>query len=369
MADRPVIAPRAPSRRPKHLWIKLHLYLGLTLGALFAVLGLTGSLGVYRDEIDRLIHPAYYAPDGNMPAMRFADLIERGRSAVGKDASFTTVEVPASYPGTAIIAYQLRSGTVREAYMDRSEGRLMGVRTDGESLSDIALEIHESLLIHAFGPRVSGVIGMFLFISILSGVYIWWPRRSFSDGFRVHFRGNRRRMYFELHRAMGGAGAAVLLVSCLTGFFQAFPEPLLAVAGSSDVAPATPRSVAQPVTIDAAIAAAEREFPGAAIRHVGLLGEPPTTIRVIMRSADEPTWRGGESRIWIDLTSGAIERTRGSRTNTVPQEVLDWLPAIHTGDALGWFGRALMFVAGLLPAAMFYTGLRLWILRRPSTAR
>ncbi len=39
------------------VWLKVHLYLALSLGLLFALMGLTGSLGVYREELDELFNP------------------------------------------------------------------------------------------------------------------------------------------------------------------------------------------------------------------------------------------------------------------------------------------------------------------------
>jgi uncharacterized iron-regulated membrane protein len=39
---------------------RLHLWLGLTIGAAFAVLGLTGFALVFYVEVDRLTHPALH---------------------------------------------------------------------------------------------------------------------------------------------------------------------------------------------------------------------------------------------------------------------------------------------------------------------
>jgi len=46
-------------KRPaiRTLWLKVHLYLALTVGFLFAIIGLTGSLSVYHDELDGWLNP------------------------------------------------------------------------------------------------------------------------------------------------------------------------------------------------------------------------------------------------------------------------------------------------------------------------
>ena len=49
----------ALSRRPVRLW---HRWIGWTLGAVFAFQGLTGAAIVYKDELDRALHPALFGP-------------------------------------------------------------------------------------------------------------------------------------------------------------------------------------------------------------------------------------------------------------------------------------------------------------------
>jgi uncharacterized iron-regulated membrane protein len=41
----------------RQTWLKVHLYLALTAGFFFALMGLTGSISVYREEIDALLNP------------------------------------------------------------------------------------------------------------------------------------------------------------------------------------------------------------------------------------------------------------------------------------------------------------------------
>ena len=42
----------------RFFWLKLHLYIGLSLGFIFVLAGLTGSLLVFYVEIDELLNPA-----------------------------------------------------------------------------------------------------------------------------------------------------------------------------------------------------------------------------------------------------------------------------------------------------------------------
>lgn len=46
-----------PRRSWRQLWLSIHLYLGLFIGALLVILGLTGSIAVFWAEIDEWLNP------------------------------------------------------------------------------------------------------------------------------------------------------------------------------------------------------------------------------------------------------------------------------------------------------------------------
>lgn len=54
--------------RQRSIWLRAHRWLGLALGPVFALLGLTGGLLVFYTEVDALIEPAL-AVTGPMPAV------------------------------------------------------------------------------------------------------------------------------------------------------------------------------------------------------------------------------------------------------------------------------------------------------------
>jgi uncharacterized iron-regulated membrane protein len=41
----------------RETWIKVHLYLAVSAGFFLALMGLSGSLSIYREEIDELLNP------------------------------------------------------------------------------------------------------------------------------------------------------------------------------------------------------------------------------------------------------------------------------------------------------------------------
>src|SRR5207247_5758934 len=63
------------------IWLKAHLYVGLTIAVLLFIVALSGAALVFEDNIDRALHPAlaYIAPgDRRLP---LEDLVARVRVA------------------------------------------------------------------------------------------------------------------------------------------------------------------------------------------------------------------------------------------------------------------------------------------------
>jgi uncharacterized iron-regulated membrane protein len=95
------------SARNVYLWI--HRTLGLTLGAFFVVLGITGALLVNRSNVDAFFDPApYHVSDSSMTVgPDAAAAIARGAEPRGR---LTAMEIPHvnGGPGGAVYVVHLK---------------------------------------------------------------------------------------------------------------------------------------------------------------------------------------------------------------------------------------------------------------------
>jgi uncharacterized iron-regulated membrane protein len=357
-------AARTTRRRPKERWIRLHLYLGLSLGLLFSVLGLTGSLNVYKDELDKLFNPDLFAEERGEPVLPFSTAIAAAAARVPTNSQFAAAKVRVAAPSTAIIAFTRADSEVAdEVHIDRTSGRYLGTRVQGGSASEVILRIHAYFFLDAVTTRMSGIVGIMLLISVCSGLYIWWPRRLSLAALKVHFRGSRRRLYFELHRTAGALASAFLLLSCVTGLSLIFPEPFAAVAGPSVVDLESEGGTSRLVSLDDAVAIAQARFPNGMVRWIDQADEPPA-FRIIIREHDSWFINPPDRRVWIEQASGQPIRVRDISVLPPAAAALEWFLPLHAGEALGPLGRMVTFLIGLMPALLFLTGFRLWMIRR-----
>jgi uncharacterized iron-regulated membrane protein len=121
-----------------------------------------------------------------------------------------------------------------------------------------------------------------------------------------------------------------------------------------------------PVGVAAAAQAALDAFPAARVSRVGLPAQAGLPYEIRLRQPGEVRQGDGNTRVTVDAATGRILRVRDPLRAPAGDRFLDWQFPLHTGEAFGNTGRAIITVAGLAPAAFMLTGLAVWWRRKTS---
>jgi uncharacterized iron-regulated membrane protein len=197
-------------RRPQQLAVRrisfqIHLWAGIILTLYLIVIGLSGSILVFRHELERVssLKPwQEMRTDGPV-----ADLVK------------VVANLQTAYPGSHIVSVDL-PGEIDATFVSVLEGRgrikVASGPTDGRVLGefpgqanwlDVAQDLHETLLAGREGRKLNGVGAIFLLLLNVTGIVIWWPGlRNWKRALKVDFRRSWRRINFDLHSAMGLCG-------------------------------------------------------------------------------------------------------------------------------------------------------------------
>lgn len=125
----------------------LHRWVGLVLGTLIAVLGVTGSLLVYEDEIDEALNPELFSVDpGGRP-------LSPGRALASLRASAPTLEpdlvrLPVEPADPYVFHGPARDGGApqSEVFVDPHTGRVLGRRPENGGVVGTLFRVHANLL-------------------------------------------------------------------------------------------------------------------------------------------------------------------------------------------------------------------------------
>jgi len=353
----------------RRVWVQVHLWLGLTLGVVGALIGVTGSVLVFDRAIDSALNPQRYATSGQEIALPMTDYAKRATGAAGEGARIVNLRLPATVdtPVVAFVRARDDAAPLNRIYLDPPSGRVLDAPMR-RGLVGWTHDLHESLALREYnGRELVGVVGFATLVSSLSGIYLWWPRRRPARRdftFRRAFPLSR-----NLHYTFGFYGSLVLSMLAFTGILLAFPEAgRVAVSVFASVSPsargvqAVP-SVGRAISPDDAVAVALAQFGKASVASVGFPAGARGVYRVALREPGDDSERG-TAVIFVDPRSAKVLRQVDRATQTPGDAFLAFQRPLHEGDAVGVAGRIVISIVGLLPALFVVTGSMMWLRSR-----
>ncbi len=359
-------------------WVKIHLYLALIAGFFFALMGLTGSISVYREELDQLLNPQLVIeqPAGKRQSMD--KIMAAVQAAHPQRYGSWTLEMPRSSQGMITVWFEKPRETFFELYaplmvsVNPYTAEVVASRFWGQTATTWLLNLHTQLNLDRFGWNAVGILGILLIISIGTGVYLWWPGlRGLRDALRIRHKLGMVQLAFDLHRLIGLLSASVLLLLAFTGFNLSFPSVLETLVGSSGMehgetgrtilSTASPNN--HPVGLESAEFIARGPFPRAELRRVTTPAGDSGIYRINLRQGSEINQRHPYTTVWVDRWSGQIKEVRNPTGFSSGEVFTSWIWPMHTGEAFGDTGRLLWFLTGISLFILYVSGLLRWLHR------
>jgi len=350
----------------RRLWLRLHRWVGLSLGLVLALVAITGAAMIVWKPIDRALNPVLFA--AAQPAPASLDQARASlRQAFGAEARLTLR--PPREPDDTVWAFV--SGPVHAtAYLDPASGRLLGWRGETDHLAGLMFELHSELLLGDAGRNVLAVASAAYLFLLVTGAVLWWPVR-WRQAFSVQWRARAPRLVTDLHKAGGALLGVLIAVSIASGVWMAW-KPLAGWFNSLSGqklpgAPPVSAGAGPRASLDRMVAQALQAHPGARVGYVMLPARDDQAVRLRLRLADDPHPNGLTS-LWFHPATGALLATH--RWNELPAGARSttWIYPLHTGQLGGGWHQAFNAALGLTLAGLGGSGLWLWWRRRPRTA-
>jgi uncharacterized iron-regulated membrane protein len=361
--------------RPRILIRRIHLWLGLTLGLLFVLLGLTGSALVFYVAIDDALHPAARsrasdapAPDWTSPAWDRALATARTRwpDPQGRWSFEATGEggaIPARYyPPSGHHGHHAAREMV---WFSADGGRVLRAEPWGGYLMSWLYELHMHLLAGETGRQVVGWSGVVMLVLLLTGVIAWWPKGSWAKALAFKRNAAPIRRLHDLHKLVGVWSAGVLIVLVATGALLSLPDVKASLLAPDPVpGPRSAGGTGAQIPIVQALSAAQRALPGAQLAFIDVPGSEAEPFRVRVQVPGDPHRRFPGSFVFVDQYSGRVLAVHDVRRGNAGTSVSRWIRPLHDGSIGGTPVRVLAVLIGFTPAILFVTGLLHWQRRR-----
>lgn len=363
---------RSAATRARILVRRVHLWLGLSLGLLFAVLGLTGSALVFYTGIDAALHPVVEARPGDLSPSLASPVWDRalatGRVRWHHPGDKWTLEVTGE-GGPIFARYYPASGhghhTDRMMVWFSPDGtRIVRAQPWGGYLMSWLYQLHMALLAGDLGGQVVGWLAVVMLALLMSGVLAWWPRGSWRKALAFKRGAAPIRRLRDLHKLSGLWSMALLLVLVATGVLLALPAVTQALLQPAAIpAPKSSANGNGRVSIVQAFAAAHWALPDGRVVFVDMPSAHDAPVRVRLQVPGDPHRRFPGSYVFIDQFSGRVLALHDVRRAGTGTAVASWVRTLHDGTVGGLATRILAVLLGFVPALLFAIGILHWLRR------
>ena len=341
-------------RRPL---LAVHQWVGLAAGLFLVVIAISGSALVFENEIDRALNPSTsFVTPGAQP-LPIETLAARVQAARPGD-QIGGVRI-ADKPDQA---YEFSLRSRQAAMVDPYTGAILGLREREKSFARWVHLLHTRFVAGDIGEKMVGGFSVAMLGLAITGLVLWWPRKILSVGSGSSWK----RTNFGLHNVLGFYSSLVMLFITLSGVliaFEATTDPLVRrLNPAMPEAPApqsTPVAGRSRISIDEAIAIAERALPGAFASNVGIPNGPKAVFRIFKKFPEDRT-PAGRSRVYLDQFSGKVLLVENTRTAPLGTRILNLKRSAHTGDIFGTPTQTLYFIVSLGIALQAITGALMW---------
>ncbi len=368
--------PAPASRIYRTLW-RWHFYAGLFCLPFLLTLSVTGAIYLFKPQIDAW----------SERSIKVAAVSEIARSMPYKQVQAALAAVP----GASLVSYRLpRSPHEAVLITVQAPERRLQVYVDPfnlEILRQVAVEdrfinivktLHGELLLGNTGAVLVELAGCWAIVLIITGIYLWWPRRANGVAgvlFPRLFSGGRT-FWRDLHAVTGIWIAALVLFLLISGLPWALVwgsvfDELRSRMGNTEIVDWTVSSgheghqmmsgAAAPATLTPALfTAAQRLDLAPPVELAPAAGE--TGIWKLASLHQNRTLRAD---VWLDETGQVIRSKDFSQRQALDRAIGIGISA-HEGHLFGWFNQALGLLVTLGVSLVTISGCVMWYRRRPA---
>jgi uncharacterized iron-regulated membrane protein len=362
----------------RRVWLNVHLYLGLSVGLVFVLAGLTGSALVFYVELDEWLNPELQisAQTAQQTPQSYEVWLQALNQAHPERTGAWRIELPRHSQAMATARYYKPKETEHlhfAPYMvsiNPYTAQVVSSRFWGQSLMTWLYDLHYTLLLDKTGKTIMGIIGFVLLIMLITGVYLWLPApNKWRSALTLKRHSSMARFIFDLHKLNGIYGLALLLLLILTGILLELPHtfnPLINQLSPLSQTPKVKSNTEQTerISVDRAVNIALHRYPKTQLRWIETPSDKEGTYRIMLYQDGEPSLRFPKTILWIEQYTGEILAIRDPKQQSSGDTFITWLHPLHSGEIAGLTGRWLIFITGFIPAVLYVTGFIRWQQKR-----
>jgi len=366
---------------PRKVLFQLHWIFGITVGIVLAIVGATGALLSFEQQIvASLARDSRQVEANGRTPLAPAELLTRV-AANEPDKRIAGLNIAREPGATVRVTFAPRE----QRYVDPYTGSLLPAASGGaETFFRNVRQLHRWLMLGELGDRdigrqIVGASTLLLIFMALTGLYLRWPRgraaRRLRTWFVPDFRLKGRAFLWNLHSVIGTWVLPVYLVIALTGLqwsYEWYRDGLYSIAGverpaGGEGGPREARGKADIPSFTRAWETFSREVPGFTAVNVNLAAAPDRPLEFRYLDA-KPSHERAFNTLAIDK-EGQVSKSERYQDKRLAARLVSSIFPLHSGSYFGVVGVIVFLIASLMMPLFTVTGWLMYLRRRAPRAR
>lgn len=363
---------------------KIHLWLGLSSGITVIILGITGCLYVFEEELRPLIHDYYYIDqikNKKLPISQLIAIAQEANKKINPNQTLSGGRILNDDKRTVIIWFfeELDKDAIwywnqyqnTYVYIDPYTGNIKKFENYNFEFFVFVRMLHQTLCFNSkIGDPITGAATIIFIISLITGLILWWPKNKSAAKQRFWFRWKNttkwKRKNYDLHNILGYYMLIFALIIALTGLvwaFDCYDKGLQwlfncgkTIKKEKLVSDTTQYS--KNTATDKIYAATIKANPNAKSYYLFLpkADDSLATFQTFVRYQS----RFNDVSMDFDRSTAKLLRVTTYKDKSGGEKFRFLNYDLHVGCILGFSGKVLAFFASLVSASLPITGFLIW---------
>lgn len=332
--------------------LKYHSWIGLILGLFLVIMGVSGAILVFQQDIEDVLWKDYVQVDDYQTLE-----IDRGVRAIQENYPGWDTRLMHFEENEALI-FNLRKPTERLfIFVHPTSGEIIKELNELTTVSRWLLKFHYSFQAGVPGRILVLIIGILFLLSLISGIYLY--RRAIFKTllFRTKIQRKNKRVFFSsLHRSVGVWSLLLNLLLVITGIFLAYK-----VTSASLAPPAHPDTPQVTTPVRSVLEKVRNDHPDFTPTYIRLPFNAEGSL-IVYGLYDDDAFFYSEfyNYFQADYRTGSITGITRVQEADLVTKLSSTLIPLHFGQFGGIWSKLLYSFIGLSGPFLSITGFVLW---------
>lgn len=207
----------------KKIFFQIHWFLGITAGLILSIIGVTGAIYSYDQQILKWINTESYTVQVEARPKLTPEQIYLHFQQQKPEMQLNSITVAQAANESSSINIVKEGARRGKTILINPYTAEILPEIKGQEFFQLIQRIHRYLTLGDVGKQITGASTLMLIFFVLSGIYLRWPRKhSLRQWFAVKPQLNGRNFIWDLHAVVGTWMVVFYLVMAMTGLFWSY---------------------------------------------------------------------------------------------------------------------------------------------------